>query len=236
MSIIIGSARIGENGKATGGKAGDQNGKEVSTQQFYVSSKGWYILRPKHAAVAEKIAEGMSIACKNPKVGYNQDRRHEVVKNGVDSEIPVNSDCGTLVRACCIHAGFDPGNFTTANEVTALKNTGLFEDKVKFASLTKTPIFNGDILVTCTKGHTVVVVSGSPRPATMNITGSNYYPKYTGTSSSITIGLQKVGELDTSMSHRKKIAAANSISGYTGTAEQNIKMLTLLKSGKLIKA
>jgi hypothetical protein len=33
--VIIGSARIDENGHASGGQAGDQNGKEVSTQKYY---------------------------------------------------------------------------------------------------------------------------------------------------------------------------------------------------------
>ncbi|WP_347993367.1 hypothetical protein [uncultured Eubacterium sp.] len=37
------------------------------------------------------------------------------------------------------------------------------------------------------------------------------------------------------MTNRKKIAAANNISNYTGTAAQNEKMLNLLKQGKLIK-
>ena len=35
MAVKVGSARIDENGKAHGGKAGDQTGKEVSTQNWY---------------------------------------------------------------------------------------------------------------------------------------------------------------------------------------------------------
>lgn len=234
MAIMVGSARIGENGKITGGKDGDQTGKEVSMQTFYVSSKGWYIMRPKNAAIAEKIAEAMIIACNNDNIGYNQNERLDVIKNGVNSKVKINADCSSLVRACCMYAGFDPQNFTTANEVTALKNTGLFEDKIAYTS--KTPIYNGDILVTKTKGHTVVVCSGSPRPAAMNITGNIYYPKYNGSTTSIIVGLQNVGELDTSIGHRAKIAAANGINGYSGSATQNTKLLTLLKNGKLIKA
>ena len=34
MAVKIGSARIDENGKAHGGAAGDQTGKEVSTQSW----------------------------------------------------------------------------------------------------------------------------------------------------------------------------------------------------------
>lgn len=159
-TIYVGSARIGENGKITGGKDGDQNGKEVATQKFYVSSKGWYILRAKSVATANKIAEGMSIACANENIGYNQNERLDVVKYGVNSKTKINSDCSSLVRACCIYAGFDPGNFTTANEASVLVATKLF-DKINYT--TSTQVFNGDILVTKTKGHTVVVVSGNPR-------------------------------------------------------------------------
>ena len=62
MSVIIGSARHDENGKLSGGKAGDQTGREVCTQNFYVHSKGWYIMRAKDAAVAEALAIGMRTA------------------------------------------------------------------------------------------------------------------------------------------------------------------------------
>ena len=41
--------------------------------------------------------------------------------------------------------------------------------------------------------------------------------------------------MDSSYSNRKKIATANGISGYSGTASQNTKMLNLLKQGKLKK-
>lgn len=34
MAILIGSARMDENGKANSGKAGDQTGIEVSTQNW----------------------------------------------------------------------------------------------------------------------------------------------------------------------------------------------------------
>ena len=74
----------------------------------------------------------------------------------------------------------------------------------------------------------------APAPIT---TSSKYYPKYTGaTNTSIISGLAGVGEKDTSYAHRAKIAAANNISNYHGTAAQNLYMLELLKQGKLIKA
>lgn len=42
-------------------------------------------------------------------------------------------------------------------------------------------------------------------------------------------------DVDSSYANRKKIAAANSIEHYSGTAEQNIAMLKLLNEGKLIR-
>lgn len=64
---------------------------------------------------------------------------------------------------------------------------------------------------------------------------SSYYKKYTGSSGSIVSALNAIG-VDSSYAYRAKIAKANGISGYAGTAAQNIKMLNLLKQGKLKKA
>ena len=44
-----------------------------------------------------------------------------------------------------------------------LAKTGRFEDKVSVTA--STVLYNGDVLVTKSKGHTVVVVSGNPRTA-----------------------------------------------------------------------
>lgn len=61
-----------------------------------------------------------------------------------------------------------------------------------------------------------------------------YYPVYTGNSVSIVDSLKAVG-IDSSYENRKKIADKNGITDYTGNAEQNSTMLSLLKKGKLIK-
>lgn len=72
MSLVVGSARIDENGHISGGKPGDQTGNEVSTQAYYVHSKGWYCLRPKSTTVANAIAEAMLQGCRNNNIGYCQ--------------------------------------------------------------------------------------------------------------------------------------------------------------------
>ena len=163
MSVIIGSARIGENGSITGGTAGDQKQSgtpdykgEVSMQEFYVHTKGWYVLRPKSPEHAEKIAERMIALCNNPNYGYDQLGRLGVISNGIDSKKKSECDCSSAVRACVKEAtGVDPGNFITDNEVSYLEKTGLFEKAVKYTSGMK--LYPGDILVTCKRGHTVIV-------------------------------------------------------------------------------
>jgi hypothetical protein len=175
MAIMIGSARIGENGKTTGGEIGDQKQKsatndtvgEVSMQPFYIHSKGWYVLRPKSAQYAEAIAKKMITACNNANIGYNQNNRYGIIKYGTGSSVKTEADCSTTVRQCVKEAtGVDAGDFTTSNEVSKLTTTGLFEDKFIYVSQDKTPLYNGDILITKTKGHTAIVVSGNPRVTT----------------------------------------------------------------------
>lgn len=63
---------------------------------------------------------------------------------------------------------------------------------------------------------------------------ANYFKRYAGSSISIVTALNSIGATST-FAYRSRIAKANGISGYLGTAAQNTKMLTLLKQGKLIK-
>lgn len=168
MDIIIGSARCDENGKYSGGKVGDQTVKEVSTQKFYVSSKGWYILRPKNVSHANALANKMLQACNNKNIGYDQSNRLGIVTYGIETKTKTECDCSSLVRQCIKEAiGKDVGNFTTSNEVAVLVNSGLF-DKISYTS--STTLYSGDILVTKTKGHTVIVVSGNNRSSSSSTT------------------------------------------------------------------
>lgn len=179
-TIMVGSARINENGTTTGGAAGDQKqtsstndtAGEVSMQAMYTHSLGWYVLRPKEVSLANALATKMTTACNNANIGYDQGTtRLGVITYGVASTVKTGCDCSSLVRACVKEAsGTDPGNFTTANEATMLANTGLFETKFAYVNWYSTPVYNGDILVTKSKGHTVIVVSGNPRPTTTTTT------------------------------------------------------------------
>lgn len=62
-----------------------------------------------------------------------------------------------------------------------------------------------------------------------------YYRAYTGKPTTLSAALTSLG-IDSSYAFRKKIAAANNISGYIGTASQNTAMYNLLKAGLLKRA
>ena len=98
----------------------------------------------------------MKRACLNIYIGYNQNERLDIIEKGIDTRVATNCDCSSLVRACIIRAmGIDPGNFITSNEADKLEATGLFEKRVEYTDGMK--LYEGDVLITKTKGHTVIV-------------------------------------------------------------------------------
>ena len=166
--IKIGSARIDENGNAVGGRPGDQTKREVAIEPYYSHPKGWYILRAKDSDKARKIGLAMTEACLNDNIGYDQSGRYGVIEclkvYGRLAKInkPTEADCSSLVRACCIQAGITVGDFNTASEVAVLERTGAFNKAVAVTPSTKLQI--GDILVTRSKGHTVIVTDADTKP------------------------------------------------------------------------
>lgn len=101
----------------------------------------------------------------------------------------------------------------------------------ELAGLTKRRKAERDLfLKPCTSADTKVQ-SGSR-------TSISYYPKYTGNGTLLT-ALKACGCTDTSKAFRTKIAVKNGIVNnevaYKGTYDQNVKMLNLLKQGKLVK-
>ena len=168
MPVSIGSARIDERGKISGGAAGDQTGNEVAYQAWYLHSKGWVVLRAKNTEIRNKIAYAMKAACDNNNIGYDQSNRlglYKAVKNyGFDPAkcvVLTETDCSALVRVCvCYASGKNIPNFNTSSELSVLKATGLFDVYTDDAHCkSSSNLLPGDILVTKTKGHTVAVIS-----------------------------------------------------------------------------
>lgn len=76
----------------------------------------------------------------------------------------METDCSELVRCCVLYAGIHVNGFSTANEVAELEQTGQFYilEENKYCKAADY-LLRGDILVTKTKGHTVVVLDNGSK-------------------------------------------------------------------------
>lgn len=168
MTVRIGHASGDENGKARGGKAGDQTGKEVCIRNWY--NKGWNVLlRPRSAALAEKSAQACEEACANDNNGYDQGGRNTLHNEAkmVDydlSEIdePCESDCSSLMHVCAIAGGanltYGDNGLTTRTMVSAFVASGDYIKLTDSKYLTSDKYLKrGDILVK-EGSHTVMVL------------------------------------------------------------------------------
>ena len=189
--VKLGSSSKDERGQYRGGQAGDQTKAEVHIQDWY--NGGWnYVIRPKTAALAEKIAKACEDACNNNNIGYDQWERNslytQALKVNLDlSKIttPCECDCSSLVSICCICAGlpasifYEGGNMRTTYTLLAACNaTGQF---IVYSSAdytkAKDKLYRGDILLA--SGHTVIVLSPSrPQASTPTVTTSSSASSY----------------------------------------------------------
>ena len=173
-TVYIGSARIDERGKASGGQDGNQSGKELSKQAWYLHSKNWYCFRARDSAMAGFIAEGMEHGIDNHNIGYDQNQNQtlykEVRDKGFDpakADTPCETDCARMVRVCVAYAyervGLDGSkvpDWYTATLPSLIMGLGTF---VKYTDAdhcrSSKYLKRGDILCTRTKGHVVVVLN-----------------------------------------------------------------------------
>ena len=177
MAIKIGHASIDERGKASGGSAGDQTGREVCVRTWY--SKPWsLVLRPKSATVAERMARACEAACANSNIGYDQGQRNSLnaqakaVGYDLSKVGKCECDCSSLMAVCAQAAGvaipYTSGNAPTTRTMrTAFAGTGAFEVLTESKYLTTDAwLKRGDILV-APGAHTVMALeSGGSVAAT----------------------------------------------------------------------
>jgi hypothetical protein len=142
--VKIGHASIDENGKASGGKAGDQTGKEVCIRDWYPGpTGGWNVLLVcTDTVVAKLAADYMKAICGDNDFGYDQGQRttgylNIVNANGkVTNAAPGEFDCSSLVASCYKLAGLNVNvNCTTRNLRAALLATGKFIEYTDSAHL-----------------------------------------------------------------------------------------------------
>lgn len=169
MAVKIGHSTIDENGKARGGIAGDNNGKEVCTRGWF--TYGWTVcLRPKSATVAEKLAKACEAGCANNAIGYDQNQRntlHDQAKAvGYDlSKIKTKceSDCSSFATVCAIAAGVAKLEYTgnaptTSSMQKEFVNSGAFDALTDAKYLTAdTYLKRGDVLVKA-GSHCIIVL------------------------------------------------------------------------------
>ena len=175
MSVIIGHASIDENGKASGGTAGDQNGKEVLTRSWY--NKPWNVmLRPKSATVAELSARACEAACENPYIGYDQGGRNTLYTKAKAVGFDLSAvgacecDCSSLMHVCAMAGGaklsYGSNGFTTRTMVKEFVSSGDYEKFTDSKYLTSDQYLKrGDILVK-EGSHTVMVLEDGSAVAT----------------------------------------------------------------------
>ena len=166
--VKVGHALKNENGEYTGGKKGDQTGKEILIAAWYLHVKGWVVIRPRDPVVAEKIAEAMEMICNNNNFGYGQDYRlsgyDEAAKVGFNPskvKVKCHLDCSEAVRLCIRYAGIKVSNFKTKTMLAAIDDTDEFVvlTASKYCTTSKY-VRRGDILLTAiTPGHTAVVLN-----------------------------------------------------------------------------
>lgn len=171
MAVRIGHASIDENGKVTGGSAGDQTGKEVVIRNWY--NKPWnVVLRPKSAAVAELSARACEAACANPNVGYDQGGRNTLYAKAKAADFDLSAvgtcecDCSSLMHVCAIAGGanltYGSNGYTTRTMVKAFVASGDYVKITDSKYLTSDKYLKrGDILVKEGSHTAMVLTDGS---------------------------------------------------------------------------
>ena len=148
--IKCGWASIDEKGKAHGGKAGNQSGKELKVGNWY-SFGQTTVYRFKDRKKAKKYADWIKKACNNKNIGYDQYQRTTLYTQlkKVDFDltkvkIPCECDCSTLVSAGLNAVGINvPYDWRTATIPNYILETG------EFTKLTDSKYINGsDYLMT----------------------------------------------------------------------------------------
>lgn len=168
MSVKIGHSSIDENGKARGGKAGDQSKKEVCVRSWY--NKPWdFVLRPIDPDLAERSAVACEKGCANDLIGYDQNERNTLntVAKSVDYDlekinVECECDCSSFMTVCAIAGGskviYGSNAPTTSTMKSAFTKSGDYDvlTAKKYLS-SDTYLKRGDILVKA-GSHTVMVL------------------------------------------------------------------------------
>lgn len=120
-NVKIGHAVGDENGKANGGFAGDQTGREVRIQNWYNRDGGWEVcIIPTDLILGKRAAAAMTAICENDNIGYNQDRRWTArtaiqIAGSIEGALESEVDCSSAVDIAYEQAGLSIERGYTGN-------------------------------------------------------------------------------------------------------------------------
>lgn len=168
--IKIAHAVYDENKKSSGGKPGDQTGREVAIWDWYTNEKKgkpWtHVFRAKDPEVAKKISKTAQAIVANDNVGYDQSNRTTLYDQAVKVDFDISkiktaceTDCSGMVSVCINAAGVKISkSIYTGNQLAAIKATKQFDILTDKKYLTSSDYLqDGDILFRV--GHTAVAVN-----------------------------------------------------------------------------
>lgn len=183
MAVRIAHASIDERGKASGGQAGDQTGKEVCIRTWY--NANWNVLlRPKDRNVANKMVTFATAVCNGNMVGYDQGQRNslrDVARaagwDGAKLATKCETDCSAFLSVAAEAAGINMdaaytnlGNGVYNAPVTwtmrkTFVATGAFVALTEAKYLTTSDyLMPGDVLVR-ESGHTAMAIDYGAKAA-----------------------------------------------------------------------
>lgn len=244
MAIKIGHSSKDENGRFSGGMAGDQTGKEVCIRSWY--NGDWdFVARFKDRAKAEKAAQACEDACGNPNVGYDQFQRNNLraeakrVNYQLDKiGMPCESDCSAFMGVCVEAASINlpEGNLPTTRTLRrVLEATGEFEILTDAKYLTgDAHLLRSDIL--CKEGdHTVMALENGAKAGKEVVVSKTESPTI---HYSVRLPLLKVGSKGESVKALQILLIGHGCScgkygadGDFGTATENAVMMYQDRNG-----
>lgn len=234
--------------------------KAVATEKYYTIGWGHYgkdvtagmkITQQEADNLLVKDCQKFANYVDNPKyvtAGLNDNQRDALIS------FAYNCGAGNLKELC-----YGKSVEQIAKEITLYNKAsgkvlkGLVRRRNKELTLFNTPVANGTLKDITTIAREVLADKwgkGATRKENLERAGYNYqavqaevnrliiqsapeyFPIYKGKSYSIIEILNSFG-VPTTFTYRQKLAKANAISGYSGTAKQNLNMVSLAKIGKL---
>lgn len=154
-----------ENGKARGGKLGDQTGKEIRIRDWYERDGGWAVyIECTDPLLAEAAAYNAQLIAEDDSFGYNQDDRwsgyDEIISGGsIDEAETGDFDCSSLCIAAYILAGLDmkPEGYTGNLERLFLE-TGKFKSYDDAAHLKSSTLAKRGGMYLMPKAHVLMML------------------------------------------------------------------------------